>query len=130
MLYLIKYKKLVFFPDFWGESIIVPVHKSGNKLDPSNYRGISLINVMYKIFSNIIYDRLYVWAEEFNKIDESQAGFRSGYSTVDNIFTLQSLIQKYLSKPNGRFYVLYVDFKKAFDGLNHHKLFLVYMKTV
>ena len=55
--------------------------------------------------------------KKINKIDESQAGFRSGYSTVDNIFTLQSLIQKYLSKPNVRFHVLYVELKKAFDGL-------------
>ena len=39
------------------------------------------------------------------------------------MFTLQSLIQKYLSKPGGRFYVLYVDFQKAFDGLVHHNLF-------
>ena len=77
---------------------------------------IPLINVMYKMFSNIIYDRLYVWAEEFNKIYESQAGFRSGYSTVDNIFTLLSLIQKYLnlSKTNGRFHVLHIDLKKSF----------------
>ena len=61
--------------------------------------------------------------EEFNKTDEAQSGFRSGYSIVDNMFTLQSLILKYRSKPGGRFYVLYVDFQKAFDGLIHHKLF-------
>ena len=78
---------------------------------------------MYKIFSNIIYARLYKWAEKFNKIDESQAGFRNGYSTSDNIFILQSMVQKYISKPGGRFYVLYVDFKKAFDGLIHQNLF-------
>lgn len=111
------------FPEVWRDSIIVPVHKSGSKEDPSNYRGVALINVMYKIFANIIYDRLYTWSEEFGKIDESQAGFRVGYSTIDNIFTLQSMVQKYISKPGGRFYVLYVDFKKAFDGLIHHKLF-------
>ena len=65
---------------------------------------------MYKTFSNIIYNRLCIWSEECDKIDEAQSGFRSGYSTVDNMFTLQGLIQKYLSKPGGRFYVLYVDF--------------------
>jgi len=111
------------FPDIWRNSITVPVHKSGSKLDPSKYKGISLINVMYKIFSNIIYNRLCLWSKEFDKIDEAQAGFRSAYSTVDNMFTLQSLIQKYLSKPGGRFYVLYVDFQKAFDGLVHHNIF-------
>jgi hypothetical protein len=67
---------------------------------------------MYKIFSNIIYDRLFNLAENFDKIDESQAGFRAGYSTIDNIFILQSIVQKYISKPGERFYVLYVDLKK------------------
>ena len=111
------------FPNCWRDSVIVPIHKSGSKLDPANYRGISLINVMYKIFSNIVYTRLNDWAEGYGKIDESQAGFRAEYSTTDNMFTLTSLIQKYISKPGGRFYVLYVDFQRAFDGLLHHKLF-------
>jgi hypothetical protein len=69
------------------------VYKSGPQDDPSNYRGISLINVMYKIFSNIIYDRIYNWAEKVDKIDESQAGFQAGYCTIDNIFILQSMVQ-------------------------------------
>ena len=111
------------FPDMWRNSIIVPIHKTGARNDPSNYRGISLLNVMYKIFSNIIYDRLCKWSEIYNILDETQAGFRSGYSTTDNIFSLQSLIQKYISKPGGRFYVLYVDFLKAFDSINHLDLF-------
>ena len=50
---------------------------------------------------------------------ESQAGFRKGYSTTDNIFTLMSLGQKYLSKKGGRFYCLFVDFSKAFDRINN-----------
>jgi hypothetical protein len=94
------------------------VYKSGPQDDPSNYRGISFINVMYKIFSYIIYHRLYNWAEKFDNIDESQAGFRAGYSTIDNIFILQSMVQKYISKPGVRFYVLYVDLKKHLMDLN------------
>ena len=78
---------------------------------------------MYKIFSGVIDQRLYDWAEENNKIDESQAGFRHGYSEIDNIFCLQAMIQKYLTKSGGRFYCLYVDFRKAFDKINHSKLF-------
>ena len=117
------------FPDMWRESIIIPVYKSGSRDDPSNYRGISLVNVMYKIFSNILHDRLVKWSDIYNKIDEAQAGFRSGYSTTDNLFTLQSLIQKYISKPGGRFYVLYVDFKQAFDSIVHYNLFRCLQKS-
>ena len=101
------------FPDMWRKSIIVPVHKAGARNDPSNYRGISLLNVMYKIFSNITYYRLCNWSEMYNRTDETQAGFCSRYSTTDNIFSLQSLIKKYISKPGGRFYVLHVDFFKS-----------------
>ena len=61
---------------------------------------------MYKIFSNIVNDRIYNSADTFNLIDESQAGFRHGYSVTDNLFTLQSIIQKYICKPGSRFYDL------------------------
>ena len=64
----------------------------------NNYRGISLIDTLCKVFIHIVYRRLTLRCEEYNIIDESQTGFRSGYSTTDNNFILMSLIQKYLSK--------------------------------
>ena len=64
------------FPKSRSESIIVPVHKSRSMNNPSNFRGISMLNTMYKIFSNIIFDRITRWVEEFNILDESQNGFR------------------------------------------------------
>lgn len=111
------------FPYTWGESVICPVYKSGITSDPNNYRGISITTTMYKIFSCILNKRLYNWAEHNNIIDEAQAGFRRGYSAIDNVFCLQAMTQKYLSKAGGRFYCLYVDFKKAFDKICHVKLF-------
>ena len=62
------------------------MHKSGSVSGPSNFRGIVLINTMYKLFSIILNNRLYKWAEENRKLDEAQVEFRSGYSVVDNIF--------------------------------------------
>ena len=111
------------FSKKWGESLTCPIYKSGSRDKAENYRGISLLNTMYKIMSSIVSNRLYIWAEENNKIDEGQAGFRRGYSTIDNIFTLQSIIQKYLSKSGGRLYCIYIDFSKAFDKIKHEKLF-------
>ena len=110
-------------PIFWSQSIICPIHKSEAQNDPKTYRGISITSVMYKIFSHIMNNRLYSWAEDNNKIDESQSGFRRGYSAIDNIFCLQAITQKYLSRNGGRFYCLYIDFSKAFDKINHDKLF-------
>jgi len=73
------------------DSNIVPVHKSWSKDDPSNFRGISLINVMYKIFSNIVNKRLCNGEELNGKIDEAQAGFHARYSTVDYMFSLHKV---------------------------------------
>ena len=112
------------FPPVWGRSISCPIHKSGSVSDPCNFRGIALINTMYKLFSIILDKRLYAWAEENGKLDEAQAGFRSGYYVVNTIFSLSAMVQKYLSRRGGRFYCLYVDFQKAFNKIQHQKLFI------
>jgi len=109
-------------PSSWCESIIVPVHKKGSINDPNNYRAISIANTFSKIFMKILSKRLTSWAELNGAIDEAQAGFRHGYSTIDDIFVIQSIVQKYLSKQRGRMYVFYIDFLKAYDNCEHHKL--------
>ena len=110
------------FPESWGKSILCPILKKGNVNDPNNYRGISLIDVHNKIFTGILNDRIYKYSTENDILEEAQAGFRKGYSTTDNIFTLQAMVQKYLSKRGGRFYCLFIDFSKAFDTVDHQKL--------
>ena len=113
------------YPDEWTKSMIFPLYKKGNANDVNNYRGISLLNVLGKIFSHVLNARLKRWCDMFNVIPEAQAGFRSNYSTIDNIFTLQSLVQKYIGQAGGRFYVLYVDFFKAFDWVDRAKLWYI-----
>ena len=49
-----------------------------------------------------------MWGNVYSKFDEEQAGFRGKYSTVDQIFVLNSVVQKYLSRPKGRFYCAFV----------------------
>jgi hypothetical protein len=51
-------------PHQWKESIVVPIHKKGDKTDCSNYRGISLLSTSYKIVSNILLSRLIPYADE------------------------------------------------------------------
>ena len=85
-------------PKSFGETILCPLHKSGPTSDPNNFQGFSLVNTMYKIFSSILNKRLYAWVVENEKLDESQAGFRAGYSAIENIFSLSAIIQKYLSR--------------------------------
>ena len=112
------------FPDPWRTSILVPLYKKGPVDNPKNYIGISLLSIPSKIFTGIVYQRLVACTHENNIIVEEQAGFRKGYSTIDNIFTLHTIVQWYLSKPRGRFYVAFVDFASAFDTINRTKLLL------
>ena len=109
-------------PQCFGESIISPIHKNGPIDDPGNFRAISLINNLCKIFMGIMNKRLQTWWDEYKVIDESQAGFRKQYFTADNIFCLHAVALKYLTKPRGRFYCLFIDFAKAFDSVEHEKL--------
>ena len=107
------------YPNIWCKAIICPIFKSGNPHQPSNYRGISLLCTLSKVFTKIINSRLVKWADENEKRQEEQAGYRKGYSTIDQIFNLQSIVQKYLCKKKGRCYVIFVDFSKAFDTIPH-----------
>ncbi|MCG8044774.1 MAG: reverse transcriptase domain-containing protein, partial [Candidatus Thiodiazotropha endolucinida] len=103
-----------FFPDAWGEGYIVPLHKKGSVDNVENYRGITLLSVIGKLFTNILNSRLNEWAENYHVYVEAQAGFRKGMGTMDNIFVLHSLISHCVNN-NKKLYSAFVDFKKAFD---------------
>lgn len=109
------------YPNSWKQTIILPILKKGDPSNPDNYRGISITSVLSKVFMSILTDRLNSWAEDNQIIVEEQAGFRKGYSTVDNIFVLHSIIQHYLQRKR-KVYVAFVDFKKAFDTVSKEAL--------
>ena len=71
------------FPVHWAGSIICPIHKKGPLDIPNNFRGISVIDVLNKVFTSILNERIHTWADTNHMIDEAQAGFRKGYSTID-----------------------------------------------
>ena len=83
-----------------------------------NYRGISLLRVLGKVFTFILNKRLTEWTDSNNVLSDAQVGLRKTYSTTDHIFTLYACIKKYVLR-NGKFYVAYVDFSKAFDTVQH-----------
>lgn len=108
--------KTGYFPAHWNKSFLILLHKSGNRLDPSNYRGISLINCIAKIFSAILLnERLKIWMKD--KYSHSQFGFRENHRTSDSLFILKSLINKYVHKHKKKLYLCFVDLKKAFDSV-------------
>lgn len=80
------------------------------------------------MYTSILSRRLNLYINIFDTIAEEQAGFREGYSTIDNAFILNSVIQKQLSKKGRKLYVAFVDSEKAFDSVNRHKLWSVLIR--
>jgi len=117
------------YPTQWSKAILCPIYKKGLMSNPENFRGISLLPIVGKVFAKIINMRLVNWAEVNNMQHEEQAGYKRGYCTVDQIFNLQSLVQKYLCRAKGRYYVLFVDFTKAFDTIPHFLLWYKLMNS-
>ena len=113
------------YPMTWAEGIIVPIFKSGNPDEPHNYRGITIVNILGKIYSKVLLNRLTKWSENYDKISKNQFGFQRGKSTVDCIFAFHSIISKVLSSID-KLYCVFLDYEKAFDRINRsllwHKL--------
>lgn len=81
------------FPEDWTLGLIVLIFKKkGNIDDCNNYRGITLLSGLGKLFTNILNTRLTNSCENGSILNENQAGFRKNYSTTDHIFVLKYII--------------------------------------
>jgi len=109
-------------PDDWGKSTTVMLHKKGAKDNPLNFRPISLLNCSLKIFTQMLQNRLYKWAEETGVLPQSQAGFRKGRSCHENVFILKSCIDIRLRKKKRQLFAFFIDFSRAFPSIPHEKL--------
>ena len=112
----------VVIPESWPRVLVNMLFKKGDKSNPSNYRPIALINSMVKIFTQIINSRLNKWCEKNSMLPEYQSGFRNGRGTLDNIFTLNSILQIKLQKPKGKVFAMFIDFKRTFPSVKHNLL--------
>ena len=109
-------------PSDWTKGIIKPIFKNKGSIDdPDNYRGITLLSCIGKLFTSILNYRLSNYIESSGILGEEQAGFREGYSTLDHVFVLYSIIDLYLQKKK-RIYCAFIDYKKAFDLIDRSSL--------
>jgi hypothetical protein len=111
------------FPEDWREGVICPIFKKGEKNRAENYRGITLLNTGYKLYASVLSERMKREIEEKGVLPDSQAGFRKGRGTVDNVYILDHLARNELRKKGGRMYALFIDFKAAFDKVDRVKMF-------
>jgi hypothetical protein len=109
-------------PHQWKESVVVPIHKKGDKTDCSNYQGISLLSTSYKILSNILLARLTPYADEI--VGDHQCEFRHKRSTTDQILYIWQIREKKWEY-NGTVHQLFIDFKKTFDSVRREVLYSI-----
>lgn len=111
------------FPFDWKTEKIVPIYKSGNKLDVSNYRPIFLISKCLKSFEHMVSKQLSLYLDNFHILDHCRHGFRKQHSTVTQ---LNELTHDLASALNDRKQVdiIFLDFAKAFDQVSYSKLLL------
>ena len=101
-------------PDSWTIGVIKPIYKKGDPTLPENYRPITLLSCLGKLFTSVINNRLKKYSEKYNIIEQVQAGFRQNHSTSDNLFIIKSLID--IAKANKlKLFSCFIDFKQAFD---------------
>ncbi len=107
--------------------IISPVHKKGSINVVDNYRQITVLPVLGKALESILNARLIFRNVTLEMNDPLQFGIKANARTSDNLFILQSVInrQKFKNKP---LYVCYVDFTKALDYVNRHALYYKLME--
>ena len=106
------------YPDLLKIAKVIPIFKKGDKLLVSNYRPISLLSNINKIFEKLVYTRLYKFLEIHNCIYELQFGFRAKHSTQHALASLTELVR--LALDEGNFACgIFVDFQKAFDTVDH-----------
>ncbi|CAF4832363.1 unnamed protein product [Pieris macdunnoughi] len=103
-------------PYQWCKSEIVLLYKKGDTRDISNYRPISLLSSIYKLFSSLLLSRISDKIDLMQPVE--QAGFRSSFSTIDHIHTIEQLLEKF-KEFNYPLYIGFVDYLKAFDSITH-----------
>ena len=110
------------FPDNMKISRVIPVFKSGDPLDPDNYRSIFMINIFSKVVEKIIAERLTEFLDGNNFFNPRQFGFRPHVSTNHAVLSIVNHISHKLNENKFVISIL-LDIRKCFDMINHDILF-------
>uniref|UniRef100_A0A670KE03 Reverse transcriptase domain-containing protein n=1 Tax=Podarcis muralis TaxID=64176 RepID=A0A670KE03_PODMU len=104
-------------PETWKDAYITLIPKlDHDRSDVKNYRPISLLNVDYKIFANILANRLKKVLTEY--IYKDQTGFLLGRHMIDNNGNLIDILERLEAKRNCKALLMFIDAEKAFDNIS------------
>ena len=97
---------------------VTPLHKKGSKNLMENYRPISILPIISKVFERILYDQFYEYLTSNNLLSKQQFGFRRFHSTMSTL--LDCTNEWYINMDRGLYnLVVFLDLKKAFDTVDH-----------
>ena len=114
--------KLGIFLESWSQGIICLIYKNkGSKTKPENFRPITLLPCLEKLFSSILNSRMEIFLEENNLLNENQLGFRHGYSTTESAFILY-VLNFLVKNKGGRLFCAFIDLKRAFPSIRRQLL--------
>jgi len=106
------------FPDCLKIAKVIPVHKTGDRKAVNNYRPISVLPTLSKIFERLMFERLSGFLSQCNILSPHQFGFRKNSNTSDAI--VEFLDHAYDSFSCRKYFIsIFLDFSKAFDTVNH-----------
>ena len=117
-----------YYPKEWKLGIITNLFKSGDALNPDNYRGLTINSCMAKVFNSIMNNRLLAHLEENNTISDTQIGFKKKARTSDHIFVINTLTRKFNGMKKD-IYMCFVDFQKAYDSVWREALLLKLLRV-
>ena len=109
------------FPSSWKIADVIPIHKSGPCDDPNNYRTVSILPVLSKIIERHVAKSLLAFLQDSNLLYRAQSGFRPNHSTETALTKITDNLLFNIDKDNTSGLV-FLDFKKAFDLVNHKVL--------
>ena len=98
------------YPVTWTKAKLVMLFKRGDRKDPNNYRGISILNSIAKLYDMILCKRLELWFKPCRE----QAGAQSGRGCIEHIVSLR-LLCNFANKKKRKLFITFVDFSKAYD---------------
>ena len=103
------------YPSQWKLDILSPIHKSGEKDDPHNFRGVAVSSCFGKLFNKLLQKRLEKMCQSKGFISDVQGSSKAGSRTSDHLLIIKFLIDKYVKHGGKYLYTCFVDLRKAFD---------------
>ena len=104
------------YSTIWKYSIIIPIPKGKDYSSVTNYRPISLLPIVSKIYEKVMYEKLIILVRD--KLNNCQHGFRNKRSTITQMILFLDTLYHNLDSSN-KTYAFYSDFSKAFDSIQH-----------